>query len=169
MLIIAVEPVSLLNQDSSNDPLPRVCASRVDPEFQTRNPVVIPAVSVITSGIFLLLVISLLVYAIVYFTIRKTKEHDTAVVATLSRDDLVTLQFNTCYSPSNHVIKEHNTIEQRNSCLVESTHSYVINSLGLSYAESNEKQYWQPASKEEDLKHQLKKMKVDEILKDNIK
>ena len=51
---------------------------------------------------------------------------------------------------------------------MESTHSYVINSLGLGYTESDEEQYWQPASKEEDLKYQLKKLMVDEILKDNI-
>lgn len=71
---VTVEPISLLNQDSSSDdPLSRICASTVDHEFQTRIPVVIPAVSVITSGIFLLLVISVLVYAIVYYIIRRKR------------------------------------------------------------------------------------------------
>ena len=51
---------------------------------------------------------------------------------------------------------------------MESTHSYVISSLGLSCAESDEEQYQQPALKEEDLKYQLKNLKVNEILKDKI-
>ena len=58
---------------------------------------------------------------------------------------------------------------QRNSNLLKSTHSYVINSLELSHTELDEEQYWQPASKEEELKYQLKKLMVDEILEDNIK
>ena len=59
-------------------------------------------------------------------------------------------------------------MEQRSSNLTGSTHSYVINSLGVGYIESDEEQYWQPASKEEDIKYQIKKLMVDEILKDNI-
>ena len=80
----------------------------------------------------------------------------------ITPDDPLILHHNTCYNPVG------SQIEQRNSNLMESTHSYVINSLGLGYTESDEEQYWQPASKEEDLKYQLKKLMVDEILKDNI-
>ena len=72
--------------------------------------------------------------------------------------NLFYVQYNTCYSP----------FQQRNATLIESTHSYVISSLGLSCAESDEEQYQQPASKEEDLKYQLKNLKVNEILKDKI-
>ena len=69
----------------------------------------------------------------------------------IAPDELI-LQYNTCYSPFG------SKMEQRNATLMESTHSYVISSLGLSCAESDEEQYQQPASKEEDLKHQLKNL-----------
>ena len=78
-------------------------------------------------------------------------------------DDQLSLQYNTCYSPFG------SNMEQRNATLMESTHSYLISSLGLlSCAESDEEQYQQPASKVKDLKYQLKNLKVNEILKDNI-
>ena len=95
---------------------------------------------------------------IVYWlkTKRKIVSNDAAI---LTPDDQLILQYNTCYSP----------FQQRNVTVMESTHSYVISSLGLlSCAESDEEQYQQPASKEEDLKYQLKSLKVNEILKDKI-
>ena len=100
---------------------------------------------------------------IVYWlkTKRKIVSNDAAI---LTPDDQLILQYNTCYCNSPFGSK----MEQRNATLIESTHSYVISSLGLSCAESDEEQYQQPASKEEDLKYQLKNLKVDEILKDKI-
>ena len=155
-----------------DDPFPRLCASRIRHEvIQTRNPIVIRVVPGTTVGIFLLLVTTALVCATLYHKYRRKtkKESDTAVVVNLNDDSRVTLQLNTCYSPSNRVIEWHTTEEQRSSSLLESTHSYVINSLGLSPSESDQEHYWQPASKEEDLKRQLKTAKVEEVLKDNIK
>ena len=92
------------------------------------------------------------------------EESDTAVIATI-HDHEVVLQSNACYNQFNRRAVE----EHRSSHLAESYHSYVINSLGkVGNVESDEELYWQPASKEEDLKHQLKKLKVDEVVKENI-
>ena len=117
---------------------------------------VMPIVSIIAIGIILLLSSIVFCY---YKKRRIPKNRDAAVI---TPDNQLILQYNTCYNPFR------SQMEQRNSNLTESTHSYVINSLGLGYTESDEEQYWQPASKEEDLKYQLKKLMVDEILKDNI-
>ena len=157
-------------QDSRNStPHNTICATKFNPDSEVlqKNPAVIPTVTVITTGSFFLLVISVLVCALVYYKKRKQKQSDHHISRFTTQDNSVVLQYNTCYSQFD-ITKHGPHADHRHSHVTESTHSYVINSLGLSFAESGEEQYWQPASKEEDLKHQFKKLKVDEILKDNI-
>ena len=132
-------------------------------DYQRANPAVIPTVSTIATGIILLLMTSIIVF-IAYYKKRKVSiENSDAAIVPPGPDSMLILQHNTCYRPFG------SQMVQRNSNLLESTHSYVINSLELSHTELDEEQYWQPASKEEELKYQLKKLMVDEILKDNIK
>ena len=103
--------------------------------------------------------ISIALMIIVVYRLKTKRKVVSNDVAVMTPDDQLILQYNTCYSP----------FQQRNVTVMESTHSYVISSVGLlSCAESDEEQYQQPASKEEDLKYQLKNLKVNEILKDKI-
>ena len=172
------------------EPLSDDCAIKFIPEVFP-NHTVIAAVSTVTvigfAGALFLLVIVMLVCAVVCHNKRKVKrlkESVTAGITTYSdhlnhqnqfdgfnhrtRRDLVesnhSYVINSLGGHSNHFVTE-----QSHSHLVESHHSYVINSLGQpNNNRADEEPYWPPASKEEGLKHQLKKSKVDEVLRNNI-
>ena len=137
-----------------------VCATKFESKSSQGSKAIIRIVSIVTIGVFLLLMISIACMITVVYRL-KTKRRvasDSNDAAVMTPDDQLILQYNTCYSP----------FQQRNVTVMESTHSYVISSLGLSCAESDEEQYQQPASKEEDLKYQLKNLKVNEILENKI-
>ena len=164
---MTVEPES---PQEAKQPLSRTCAEQLtDPEvfLDQRNPAIIVVISVTTIGNVLLLVITTLVCAVVYYHKRKLRqsleESDTAVVIVTIHDHKVVLQSNACYHRADE--------EHRSSHPLEPYYSqpYVIHSSGeLKNVEIDEELYWQPAVEEEDLKHQLKNLKVDEILKESI-
>lgn len=148
--------------------------------------VIVAIPTVIGLGVLLLLAIIVIVCAVVCHNERKVKrlkESVTAGIATYSdhqnRFDRLNHRANTDLVQSNHsyVINSlgghlnRSVTEHNISCshLVESHHSYVINFLDQSSNNrADEELYWPPASKEEDLKHQFKKSKVDEVLRNNI-
>ena len=130
-----------------------------------RNDIVLLAVvpPVIATGILLLPVIVVLTCVVTHYKKRKVTECDpVAYMDPIFQDNLVVLQYNTCYHQFNH--ESCMPVDPEYLHLMASRNSYVINSLEeFSNAESYEPQYWQPASKEVDLKIQLKKLKVNEV------
>ncbi len=151
----------------------------------SENTAVIVAIStIIAVGIVLVLMIIGLVSAVVSHNKRKVKQLKKSVLSGTTRhsdhqqrNNQFTALRHLSRTESNHsyVINSlggHSTrfgTEQSCTHLEQSSHSYVINSLDqLKNGGAGEELYWPPASKEEDLKQQLKKSKVDETHRNDI-
>ena len=153
----------------------------------SENAAVIVAIStIIAVGLLLMLGIIALVCTVVCHNKRKVKRLKESVLSGITRhsdpQQYNNQQFDALRhlsrTESNHsyVINSlggHSTRsvrEQNRTHLVQSSHSYVINTLDQvkNGGADEEELYWPPASKEEDLKQQLKKSKVDETHRNDI-
>jgi hypothetical protein len=182
ILCLTVEPDSSQEIQGSSNSSHNCAVKFTDSE----NTAVIVAIStIITVGIFLVLVIIGLVSAVVSHNKQKVKQLKKSVLSGTTRHSdhqQHNNQFNALHhlsrTESNHsyVINSlggHSTrfgTEQSRTHLEQSSHSYVINSLDQlkNVDGADEELYWAPASKEEDLKQQIKKSKVDEAHKNDI-
>lgn len=158
------------------------------PPNQKNTAVVVAISTIIAIGMLLLLVISTPICTVVCCNKRKVKLLKDSVTAgtIINHDHHVILHHDNQFDAlnnrrartdlvdSNHsyVINSlggHSVREHNRSHLVQSSHSYVIQSLGQSSnSRADEELYWPPASKEGDLKQQLKKSKVNEVHRNDI-
>ena len=178
--IIEPDSTQEIQESSSHD-----CAVKFSPDSD--NAAIIVAIStIIAVGLLLMLVIIALVCAVVCHNKRKVKKLKESVLSGIMRHSdhrqCNNQQFDALRhlsrTESNHsyVINSlggHSTRfirEQSRTHLEQSSHSYVINALDqLNNGGTNEEElYWPPASKEEDLKQQLKKSKVGEAHRKDI-
>ena len=151
-----------------------------------RNMTVTVAISTIVAmGGLLMLITITLVCAFVCHNKRKVKRLKKSVTAGIAVSHNVVLHHDNQFDALNHRTRvqsnhsyvinslggysNHFVTEQNRSHLVESSHSYVIQSLGQSNTSGGDGElYWPPASKEGDLKQQLKKSNVNEVLRNDI-
>ena len=141
-----------------------------------RTPDIITIVSVIAVGmlILFLLVIVILACTIVSRNKRKVRRLKESIRRPDQPcDHQIDLQLsNVCYNEydtSNQSTQSQSTKNHSQVDLLKSYHSYMISSLRPSNSiDRDEERYWQPAITEEDLKHQLHKLKVNEVPKNTI-
>ena len=158
-------------------------------KFRTdsENVAIIVAIStIIAVGLLLVLGIIAIVCAVVCHNKRKVKRLKESVLPGIPRHSDHQQRNNQQFDALRHLSRTesnhsyvinslggHSTRsvrEQSRTHLVQSSHSYVINTLDQvkNGGEDEEELYWPPASKEEDLKQQLKKSKVDEVHRNDI-
>lgn len=184
---MTVEADSLQDVEEYKEDSSHQCAEKLSTDSENTAVIAIAVSTIIAIGMLLLLIIVTLACTVFWHSKRKVKRLKESVRAGISVNDDQQLNYsqfealnhrsrpNLVESNHSYVInslggRSNRTFRERNrTYLALSSHSYVINSLGqFKKGITVEDQYWAPASKEEELKQQLKKSKVNEVHKNVI-
>ena len=150
--------------------------------------VAIPIVLVVIITFILITITS--ICGIIYHHSRKPKAQNhgdlETHVATSEARATISLQYNASYFTSDSIHQDRNInlrIDNDSTTFISPSthaphnvvstmsctrHSHVVKAYDYSYYNANCEFYWDPATKEEDLKQQLMALKVEEVCKDKI-